>query len=175
MEDDTRKSMSMCMPGSLDGTAEIDTTKNPNVTMWTQGRGWGAGASISCLQEDHGRRLGPAAPALPVGFMLLGHLLCQLLQDSFFQGQILSKGKAAKVTTCCFARQPEKPSCFQKMCLVAALPPSPFTPLNGRLSFWDRGSLLLLSPGFPRSLGSCQGPFGVPASILEGPRRAFFH
>lgn len=88
----------MCMTGSLDGTAGTDTTKNPNVTMWTQGRGWGAGASISCLQEDRGRRLGPAAPALPVGFMLLGHLLCQLLQDSFFQGQILSKGKAAKVT-----------------------------------------------------------------------------
>lgn len=45
------------------------------------------------------------SPASPVGFALLGHLLCQFLQNSFFQSQILSKWKAVQVP-CNFAHEP---------------------------------------------------------------------
>lgn len=59
-----------------------------------QAAGWGPPPLVS------DRTAG--SPASPVGFALLGHLLRQFLQNSFFQGQVLSKWKAVQVP-CDFA------------------------------------------------------------------------
>ena len=62
-----------------------------------QAAGWGPPPAVSD---------GPTgSPASPVGFALLGHLLRQFLQNSFFQGQVLSKWKAVQVP-CDFAQEP---------------------------------------------------------------------
>lgn len=74
-----------------------------NRTAGTRAAGCGVGGHHLRLSQDSGRA-GPGSPASPVGFVFLGHLLRQFLQNSFFQGQILSKWKAVQVP-CDFARE----------------------------------------------------------------------
>lgn len=76
---------------------ELNHSLEENRAVLTQARGRVAGSRMppACCGQDSSDVLGPL-PALPVGFVFLGNLLCQLLQDSLLQGQILSEEKAVK-------------------------------------------------------------------------------
>lgn len=100
-------------------------------------------------------------PALPVGFVLLGYLLCQLLQHSLFQGQILTKQNAAKViyysaSTVC--RHPHWPHFLRP----------PFTPLNSRLYFSGLGVHFYFSNVAPHcKLAYFKAYLGLPPELSK--------